>query len=150
MNDTTVDILLVEDNPSDVELVLRALQKRNIAGNTLIARDGAEALDFIFAAGQYSNRLIEEAPRVVFLDLKLPKVDGLEVLRRIKSDRRTLMIPVVMLTSSPEEQDIVSSYQLGANSYIVKPVDFDEFVQSVVDTAMYWLTLNQSPVLKFH
>lgn len=150
MFDTAVDIMLVEDNPSDVELVLRALKKNNVAGNMFVARDGAEALEYIFATGAHEHRKVDDTPRVIFLDLKLPKIDGLEVLRRIKADERTRMIPVVMLTSSREESDIVSSYQLGVNSYIVKPVDFDQFVQSIVETAMYWLLLNQAPSLKYH
>ncbi len=140
-----VEILLVEDNPNDAELTMRALSKHNIANKLFVVRDGAEALDYIFADGNYSDRKIEDVPKVVFLDLKLPKVDGLEVLRKIKSDERTKTIPVVMLTSSREEQDIVRSYKLGVNSYIVKPVDFDKFVDAVSELGLYWLLLNQPP-----
>ena len=140
-----VEILLVEDNPNDAELTMRALNKHNIANKVFVVRDGAEALDYIFADGNYSDRKIEDVPKVVFLDLKLPKVDGLEVLRKIKSDERTKTIPVVMLTSSREEQDIVRSYKLGVNSYIVKPVDFDKFVDAVSELGLYWLLLNQPP-----
>ncbi|MCL5034998.1 MAG: response regulator [Bacteroidetes bacterium] len=145
MNANPVEILLVEDNPNDVELTMRALNKHNIANKVFVVRDGAEALDYIFADGNYSDRKIEDVPKVVFLDLKLPKVDGLEVLRKIKSDERTKTIPVVMLTSSREEQDIVRSYKLGVNSYIVKPVDFDKFVDAVSELGLYWLLLNQPP-----
>ena len=140
-----VEILLVEDNPNDEELTLRALRKHNLANRVHVVRDGAEALEFIFATGVYNNRKVENGPKVVLLDLKLPKVDGLEVLRRIKSDERTKVIPVVVLTSSKEERDIVESYKLGVNSYIVKPVDFDKFIQAVTQLGFYWLLLNQSP-----
>jgi len=126
-----VEILLVEDNPNDVELTLRALQKQNLSNKVFVVKDGAEALDFIFASGAYSQRKVEKRPKVVLLDLKLPKVDGIEVLRRIKADSRTTPIPVVMLTSSQEERDVVNSYNLGVNSYIVKPVDFSNFVHAV-------------------
>ena len=140
-----VEILLVEDNPNDAELTLRALRKHNLANRVVHVIDGKEALDFVFARGEYSDRTIEIGPRVVFLDLKLPKVDGLEVLRALKGDSRTKAIPVVVLTSSTEENDIVESYQLGVNSYIVKPVDFDKFVDSVRNMGLYWLLLNQPP-----
>ncbi len=140
-----VEILLVEDNPNDVELTLRALKKHNLANRVHVAKDGAEALDFIFATGAYSRRDIDHRPKVVLLDLKLPKVDGLEVLARIKSDERTRAIPVVVLTSSREEKDIVESYRMGVNSYIVKPVDFEKFVQAVSELGLYWLLLNQLP-----
>ena len=139
MEQNGVEILLVEDSPADVELAIRALKKHNLANQVRIARDGAEALDFLFgaAAGQ--------APKMVLLDLKLPKVDGLEVLRRIKTDPTTRRIPVVVMTSSREERDIVESYELGVNSYIVKPVDFEQFVRAVADLGLYWLVLNQLP-----
>ena len=140
-----VEILLVEDNPNDAELALRALKKNNLANNVAVVTDGEEALDFVFARGAYSHRKIENGPKVILLDLKLPKVDGLEVLRAIKSDPVTRIIPVVVLTSSKEERDIVESYKLGANSYIVKPVEFDKFVAAVKDLGLYWLLLNQPP-----
>lgn len=139
----TVEILLVEDNPQDLELTTRALRKANLANRIHIARDGAEALDFLFCEGTHASRKIEDAPKVVLLDLKLPKVDGLEVLQRVKADPRTASIPVVVLTSSREQKDVVESYRLKANSYIVKPVDFDRFVSAVRDLGMYWLLLNQ-------
>lgn len=142
-----VEILLVEDNPSDAELALRALKKNHLANRLVHVTDGEEALDFIFARGVYSERRVENGPKVVVLDLKLPKVDGLEVLRIMKADSRTRIIPVVVLTSSKEEQDIVETYRLGVNSYIVKPVDFDKFVAAVRDLGMYWLLLNQPPAL---
>jgi len=140
------EILLVEDNPDDVELALHALKKNNLANEIEVVRDGAEALDFIFARGAFSGRSVNEQPKLILLDLKLPKVDGLEVLRQIKGDPRTQMIPVVVLTSSAEERDIVESYKLGVNSYIVKPVDFEQFVTSVREIKMYWLLLNHPPV----
>ena len=142
-----VEILLVEDTPEDLELALRALRKANLTNRIQIARDGAEAMEFIFAEGKYSGRKIEDGPKVVLLDLKLPKIDGMEVLRRIKSDPRTKTIPVVVLTSSKEQKDVVESYQLGVNSYIVKPVNFERFAQAVQDLGMYWLLLNQPPKL---
>ncbi|MER3446493.1 MAG: two-component system response regulator [Candidatus Dadabacteria bacterium] len=145
MSVNEVEILLVEDNPNDVELTLRALKKHNLTNRMHVAKDGTEALDFIFATGAYAGRDINHHPRVILLDLKLPKVDGLEVLARVKSDERTRVIPVVVLTSSREEKDIVESYKLGVNSYIVKPVDFDKFVQSVSELGLYWLLLNQTP-----
>jgi two-component system, response regulator len=140
-----VEILLVEDNPSDAELALRALKKNHLANNIVVVTDGEEALDFIFARGAFSHRQVENGPKVILLDLKLPKVDGLEVLRAVKGDPRTKVIPVVVLTSSREERDIVESYRLGVNSYIVKPVDFDKFVAAVRDLGLYWLLLNQPP-----
>ncbi len=145
INTDAIDILLVEDNPHDLELALRALKKHRLANNVVVARDGAEALDFVFGTGKYLDRQIEEKPKVVLLDLKLPKVDGLEVLRRIKSDERTKVIPVVVLTSSQEEQDVVDSYKLGVNSYMVKPVDFDQFIQCVSELGLYWLVCNKPP-----
>jgi len=140
-----VEILLVEDNPSDVELTLRALKKRNLANKVHVVKDGAEALEFIFGTGTYAERDINQIPKVILLDLKLPKVDGLEVLRKVKSDERTKVIPVVVLTSSKEESDLVESYRLGANSYITKPVDFDKFAQIVSEMGLYWLLVNQPP-----
>jgi two-component system response regulator len=149
MNPNQVEILLVEDNPNDAELTLYALKKYNVANHIDIARDGAEALDYVFCTGAYAHRRIENGPKVVLLDLKLPKVDGLEVLRRIKADPRTRTIPVVVLTSSREERDIVESYQLGVNSYIVKPVDFEQFTEAVRQLGLYWMLLNQSPVTQY-
>ena len=140
-----VEILLVEDNPNDVELTSRALKKHNLANKVHVVKDGAEALEYIFANGSYAHRKIEDHPKLILLDLKLPKVDGLEVLRRIKSDERTKVIPVVVLTSSKEERDLTESYRLGVNSYITKPVDFDKFVESVSELGLYWLLLNELP-----
>ena len=139
------EILIVEDNPLDLEMTLRGLRKANIVNQIHVARDGAEALEFLFCEGAYAHRRIEDAPRFVLLDLKLPKVDGLEVLARMKADERTRAIPVVMLTSSKEQRDLIESYQLGVNSYIVKPVDFDNFVQAARELGTYWLMLNQIP-----
>ena len=138
-----VEILLVEDNPQDLELAMRALQKAKISNFIEVVRDGAEALEFIFCTGRYVARKIEQGPKVILLDLKLPKVDGLEVLKRIKGDPRTKMIPVVVLTSSKEQRDVVESYHLGVNSYIVKPVDFEGFAKAVGELGFYWLLLNQ-------
>lgn len=140
-----VEILLVEDNPNDVELTLRALKKHNITNKSHVVKDGAEALEYIFATGAYRSRDINHNPKVILLDLKLPKVDGIEVLRQIKSDERTKMIPVVVLTSSKEERDLVESYKLGANSYITKPVGFEDFVKAVSELGLYWVLLNQPP-----
>jgi two-component system response regulator len=140
----TIDFLLVEDNPNDLELTLHALRKHSIASRIQSARDGAEALDFIFGEGDYAGRSLDQGPRVILLDLKLPLVDGLEVLEKVKSDPRTRSIPVVMLTSSREERDIVESYELGVNSYIVKPVDFEQFTESIRQVGMYWMLLNQA------
>jgi CheY-like chemotaxis protein len=145
---TNVEILLVEDNPNDAELALRALQKNNLANNVFRVCDGEEALDFIFARGQFKKRKHETAPKLILLDLKLPKIDGLEVLKIIKADPVTKFIPVVVLTSSKEENDMIESYRLGVNSYIVKPVDFDKFIDSVRDIGLYWLLLNQQPDIK--
>jgi CheY-like chemotaxis protein len=140
-----VEILLVEDSTEDAILVLRALRKQHLANSVHHVRDGAEALAFIFATGTYASRRIDDTPKVVLLDLTLPKVDGLDVLRRMKGDPRTKRIPVVVMTSSREDRDIVESYNLGVNSYIVKPVDFEQFARSVVDLGLYWLLLNQPP-----
>jgi two-component system, response regulator len=145
-NQGVVEILLVEDNPQDAEMAIRALKKNNLANNVLHVTDGEEALDFIFARRAYSERKIEDGPKVVLLDLKLPKVDGLEVLKVVKSDERTKIIPVIALTSSSEEKDIVESYRLGVNSYIVKPVDFDKFVEAIKGLGFYWLLLNKAPI----
>ena len=149
MTDQTqqVEILLVEDNRTDAELCTMALKERNLANKLVWVKDGAEALEFLFATGAYSGRRLENGPKVVLLDLRLPKVDGLEVLQRIKADERTKRIPVVVLTSSKEDRDIVASYDLGVNSYISKPVDFDEFSKTVSNLGMYWLLVNRPPVL---
>lgn len=143
--DGRVDILMVEDNPNDEELTLHELRKYHLANRIHVVRDGQEALDYVFCAGRYANRQITDQPSVILLDIKLPFVDGLEVLRRIKQDDRTRTIPVVMLTSSREERDLVESYRLGVNSYIVKPVDFDQFKESARTLGMYWLLLNRPP-----
>jgi CheY-like chemotaxis protein len=145
VNTEAVEILLVEDNPNDGELTLRALKKHNLANQVFWAKDGAEALEFIFATGAYAGRDLDRKPKVILLDLKLPKVDGLEVLRQLKADERTRAIPIVMLTSSREERDVIESYLHGVNSYIVKPVEFDKFMQAVSELGLYWLLLNQSP-----
>jgi CheY-like chemotaxis protein len=146
MNETNaVEILLVEDTPEDLELALRALQKAKLSNRIQVARDGAEAIEFIFGEGAYAGRKVENGPKVILLDLKLPKIDGIEVLRRVKSDARTKTIPVVVLTSSKEQKDVVESYRLGVNSYIVKPVNFEGFAKAVQDLGMYWLLLNQPP-----
>jgi two-component system response regulator len=138
-------ILLVEDNPDDEALALRALKKNNVLNEVVVARDGAEALDYLFGTGAYSDRDTSVTPEVVLLDLKLPKVEGLEVLRRIRADDRTSLLPVVVLTSSDEERDLVDSYELGANSYIRKPVDFTRFAEAVRQLSLYWVILNQPP-----
>ena len=143
MTTTGIDILLVEDNPRDVEMTLRALRKQNLANNVHVVYDGAEALDFIFARGAYAHRDPNHVPKVVLLDLKLPKVSGLEVLKAIKGNEQARTIPVVILTSSQEEKDMVESYKLGANSFIVKPVDFDKFVESVGQLGLYWMLINK-------
>lgn len=145
MNTEKVDIVLVEDNLDDAELSIRALNKNRIANSLIHLKDGEEALDYIFCKGIYENRNIRDIPKVILLDIKMPKIDGIEVLKRIKADPGTKLIPVVLLTSSKEEKDILESYQLGANSYIVKPVNFDSFVKAVSDLGLYWLLLNQLP-----
>jgi len=141
-----VEILLVEDNATDAELALRALKKNKLANKVVWVKDGAEALDFIFAAGAYSGRNMVNVPKVILLDLRLPKVDGMEVLRRVKTDERTKAIPVVVLTSSREDRDVAESYRLGVNSYISKPVEFDEFAKVVSELGLYWLLVNKPPV----
>jgi CheY-like chemotaxis protein len=143
-----VEILLVEDNPDDLRLSLRALKKCAVSNRIQVARDGEEALEWIFCEGPHANRKIEDIPKVILLDLKLPKVDGLEVLQRIKSDPRTKSIPVVVLTSSKEQSDVVRSYDFGVNSYVVKPVNFESFAQAVQELGMYWVLLNQPPKLE--
>lgn len=142
-----VELLLVEDNPQDLELAQRALKKSGLVNRIQVARDGVEALDFLFGEGRHAGRDTHQEPKLILLDLKLPRVDGLEVLRRLKNDPRMKRIPVVVLTSSKEERDIVESYQLGVNSYIVKPVDFEQFANAVQELGLYWLLLNQPPKL---
>lgn len=145
MNDKS--ILLVEDNPGDEELTLRALKKNNIKNKVVVAHDGAEALDYLFARGAYAGHDIAVLPEVVLLDLKLPKIDGLEVLRRIRADERTKVLPVVILTSSNEEKDLLQGYDAGCNSYVCKPVDFEQFMDAVRQLGLYWLVLNEGPPL---
>lgn len=145
MSQKPVEILLVEDNPNDEELTLYALKKNNIANHIQVVHDGEEALEFLFCTGVYAHRRIDDVPKVILLDLKLPKVDGLEVLERIKTDERTRLLPVVVLTSSREERDIIESYQLGVNSFIVKPVDFEQFIEVISQLGLYWMLLNQTP-----
>jgi len=145
MSENRVRILLVEDNPNDAELALDALRENKLGNHIEVVRDGAEALDFIFCQGAYATRSMDQLPQLILLDLKLPKVTGLEVLKRIRADPRTQATPVVMLTSSREERDIAESYQLGINSYIVKPVDFEQFTAAVRQIGLYWLLLNQPP-----
>jgi two-component system, response regulator len=143
-------ILLVEDNPDDEALTVRALNKNKIVNQVIVARDGVEALDYLFGEGAHVGRDTREIPQVVLLDLKLPKLDGLGVLRRIRADERTKLLPVVILTSSNEEQDRISGYGLGANSYVRKPVDFDQFVAAALQLGLYWLVLNEAPPVKVH
>jgi CheY-like chemotaxis protein len=138
-------ILLVEDNADDEELTIRALKKNNVTNELVVARDGVEALDYIFGTGPFAGRDVARLPGLVLLDLKLPKIDGLEVLRRIRADERTRRLPVTVLTSSKEEQDVIKSYDLGANSYIRKPVDFGQFTEAVRQLGIYWLMLNEAP-----
>lgn len=140
-----IEILLVEDNPADVELTQRALRKENIANRIEVCGDGEQALDFVFCRGAYGSRSFNHQPRLILLDLKLPRVDGLEVLKELKADARTRAIPVVVMTSSREEADLVRSYQLGVNSYIQKPVDFDQFRDIVKQLGLYWMVVNQTP-----
>lgn len=141
-------ILLVEDNPDDVELTLRALKKNNIKNEIVVANDGVEALDFLFGTGRHAGRDLNDMPALIVLDLKLPRIDGLEVLRRIRADERTRLLPVVILTSSKEEQDLVRGYALGTNSYVRKPVDFIQFTNAVGLLGLYWLLINESPPLR--
>ncbi len=141
----TKDILLVEDNPDDVKLTMRALKKSNILNTVVTANDGIEALDYLFGTGRFSGRDTNTMPQLVLLDLKMPRMDGLEVLERIRADERTKILPVVILTTSSEDKDRVESYKLGANSYIRKPVDFNQFVQAVQQLGLYWLVLNEAP-----
>lgn len=143
---TEVEILLIEDNPSDVELALHSFRRHNLANRVQVIGNGAEALDFLFARGAWSERNPEDAPKVILLDLKLPLVDGIEVLRQIKADERTRETPVVALTSSREDRDVQECYDLGVNSYIVKPVDFEQFTEAIRQIGLYWLVLNQPPV----
>ncbi len=142
-----LNILLVEDNPDDVELALHALKKNNIVNHVEVVRDGQEALDYLFCKGKYSNST-HPPPGLILLDLKLPKVDGIEILKNIKADRKLKLIPVVVLTSSKEERDIIESYNLGVNSYIRKPVNFDQFVETVKHIGFYWLLINEHPLIK--
>ncbi len=139
------EILLVEDNPQDADLTLRALRKHNLANRLNVVEDGAEALNFIYCRGKYEGRDIYAQPKVIFLDLKLPKINGLEVLRELKGDERTRSIPIVIVTSSREDPDIKQAYALGANSYVVKPVDFEKFQESIIQLGLYWLVVNQPP-----
>ncbi|MFH1227620.1 MAG: response regulator [Planctomycetota bacterium] len=146
MKENEMEILLVEDNKTDAELTTRALKTCNLANNLIWVKDGAEALDFVFARGVYANRNINDKPKVILLDLRLPKVDGLEVLRQIKANDKTKMIPVTVLTSFKEERDIVESYKLGVNSFVSKPVEFEKFVKAVSELGLYWLLVNKPPV----
>ncbi len=141
-------ILLVEDNPDDEELTIRALRKNNIVNEIAVVRDGQEAIDYLLCQHKYKNRDIKDTPVVILLDLKLPKVDGLDVLRRIRGEENIAIIPVIVLTSSKEEQDIIRSYRLGANSYVIKPVDFDQFNEAIQTLGVYWLLINEPPVTK--
>jgi two-component system response regulator len=140
-------VLLVEDNPDDVDLTLRAFKKNNLMNEIVVARDGAEALDYLFGTGAYAGRSLSQMPQLVLLDLKLPRMDGLEVLRRIRAGEWTSLLPVVILTTSKEERDLIQSYSLGANSYIRKPVDFNQFGEAVRNLGLYWLVLNEGPPL---
>jgi two-component system, response regulator len=139
-----VEILIVEDSPRDAELTLRAFKKNNLANNILVAKDGAEALDFFFCTGKFEKRTFTNPPKVVLLDLKLPKVSGLEVLKIVKADKRTSHIPIVVVTSSKQEPDMKEAYALGVNSYVVKPVDFDQFINAMSSLGLYWLLVNES------
>lgn len=140
-----IEILLVEDNPTDAELTMRALKRKNMANQVVWVKDGEEALDFIFANGEYSHRNPDDLPKLILLDLRMPKVDGLEVLQRIKAEENTRKIPVVVLTSSKEDRDIVESYELGVNSYVSKPVEFDQFIDAVSTLGFYWMLINNPP-----
>jgi two-component system response regulator len=145
MSKDSIEILLVEDNPNDLRLAMNALTKKNLANHIAVARDGEEALDYLFCRGSFADRSFDHPPRLVLLDLKLPKVDGIEVLRAVKADPRTKAIPVVILTASKEERDLVDGYRVGVNAYIQKPVDFDQFRQIVEQLGLFWLVVNQPP-----
>ena len=149
MKQHQVEILLIEDNPDEAELAIRSLKKNNLANNLVHIDDGAEALDYIFCRGNYSEKDISIVPKVILLDLKLPKVGGLEILRQVKNDSRTKIIPIVILTSSKEDSDLIEGYNLGVNSYIVKPVNFESFAKAIAELGFYWIILNQQPPLKF-
>lgn len=144
---STIELLMIEDNPADIELTLNALQKNNLANHIFVVQDGEEALEYIFCTGRYVDRSINSIPKVILLDIKLPKVSGIEILRRIRGDERTKYIPVVVLTSSKEEKDIIDSYELHVNSYIVKPIKFENFAKTVSELGLYWLLLNQPPII---
>ncbi|MDH5505628.1 MAG: response regulator [Anaerolineae bacterium] len=144
-HENNVEILMVEDNPNDEELALHALKSHNLAGKIEVLHDGEEALDYMFCTGKFKSRQIKDAPKIILLDIKLPKINGLDVLKKLKEDERTKHIPVVVLTSSNQEKDIIKSYQLGVNSYIVKPVDYDNFTDTVKQIGQYWLITNESP-----
>jgi len=148
MNSSELDILLVEDNQDDMDLALHALRREKLANSIFVARDGEEALDFLFCRGAFAQRSFDHPPKLVLLDLKLPKIDGMEVLKQVKSDPRTKTIPVVIMTSSKEERDLVAGYNLGANSYIQKPVDFDQFRETVKSVGLYWVVINQAPIVQ--
>jgi two-component system response regulator len=145
METTAVEIILVEDNPNDAEMTIRALKKNHLANNLVHLSNGADALDFIFGVGTFTGRDINIKPKLILLDIKMPRVDGIDVLRKVKSDEKTKEIPIVMLTSSQEDPDIQTCYRLGANSYIVKPVEFDNFIKAVADLGLYWMVLNHAP-----
>lgn len=145
MAENKVEILLCEDNKRDADLTIRALNKHNLSNKLVWVKDGEEALNYLYARGEYSDRSVKDTPRVILLDLKMPKVDGMEVLEEVRSNTETKHIPVVVMTSSREEKDIINSYNLGVNSYIVKPVDFNKFMESISDVGFYWLLLNKQP-----
>ena len=145
INELKETILLIEDNPDDIELTMRAFRKNNIANNMVVARDGVEALDYLFCRGTYAERNIKDIPRLILLDLKLPKMDGLQVLECLRSEEYTKLVPIVILTSSREEQDLISGYKYGANSYVRKPINFNEFVDAVRNIGLYWLLINEPP-----
>jgi CheY-like chemotaxis protein len=148
MNSDNTEILIVEDNPNDAQLTIRSLKKNNLANHIMHVSDGQAAVDYLFGEGEYQGRNVLDQPKVVLLDLKLPKLNGLQVLARIRGDARTKMLPVVILTSSQQESDLIESYKLGANSYIVKPVKFENFAKSVQEVGLYWLLLNKPPISK--
>lgn len=148
MKSEELDILLVDDNHDDIDLAMHALRREKLANRIFVVRDGEEALDFLFCRGTYADRVFDRPPKLVLLDLKLPKVDGMEVLKQAKGDARTKIIPIVIMTSSKEERDLVASYHLGANSYIQKPVDFDQFRETIKTIGLYWLIINQPPVVE--